>query len=63
MLLPDIRCNFEKANIFQLPILLYNKGIIFGFINIICKSVDWLELIDNIVKEKFILIKENLITI
>lgn len=63
MSLLDIRYSPEIANIYPVPIFVYNKGTISKSIDIICKLVDQLKLINNIVKNKIIFIKEDLMTI
>lgn len=55
--------SLEKADIFLLPMLIYNKSIIFEFIDIICKLAKWLKIINNIVWDKIILIKKDLMII
>lgn len=47
----DIRCSYKKADILLFLILLYNKGTIFGPLDIICKLADRLKLIDDIILE------------
>lgn len=62
-LLRDIRCSLKKANILLLPPLPYNKGTISGSIDIIRKLADRLELTDDVIRDKVIWIKEDLMTV
>lgn len=61
--LPDIRCSLEKANILPLPTLAFNKGTISGSIDIIGELAERLELTNEVVREKIILIKGDLMTV
>lgn len=61
--LPDIRCSFEKANLLPLLTLAYNKGTILGTINIIRELAEQLELTNEVVRDKIIFIKRDLMTI
>lgn len=54
---------FQVANVFLLLTLMSNKIIIFGIINIIQKFIEWLKINNEIVKNKMILLKVDLITI
>ena len=61
--LPDIRCSLEKTDILLLLTLAYNKDTISGSIDIIHELADWLELTDNVVRNKIIVIKKDLMNI
>lgn len=63
MLLLDIRCNLEKADLLTLPILAYNKGTILGTIDIIQELAERLELTNEVIRDKIIFIKGDLITV
>lgn len=61
--LPDIRCSLEKADIFPLPTLAFNEGTISGLIDIIRELAERLELTNEVVGDKIILIKGDLMTV
>ena len=61
--LADIRCSLEKADILSLPTLAYNEGTISGTIDIIRELTERLELIDEVVRDKSIFIKGDLMTV
>lgn len=61
--LPDVRCKNETSNILPLPTLLYNKGSILGIIEVLFDIVEPLELINNVVKNKIIILKGDLMTV
>ena len=61
--LPDIRCRLKKIDFFLLPTLVMNKRTIPGFINMVQKLTKWLELLNKIMRDKFILFKGDLMTI
>lgn len=63
MLLPDIRYRLKKVDSFVLPILVYNENMISRYIDIIRELVDRLELMDDVVRNKIILIKEDLMIV
>lgn len=63
LLLSDIRYSFKKTDIFLLLTLVYNKNIISKSINIISRLGDQLELMDNMIRNKIILIKRDLMII
>lgn len=63
MPLLDIRCNLEKADLLTLPTLAYNKGTISGTIDIIQELAERLELTNEVVRDKIIFIKGNLMTV
>ncbi len=58
-----IRYRLKKADIFLLPTLAMNEGTIPGFINIVQELAKQLELLDEIIKDKLILLKGDLITV
>lgn len=59
MPLPDIRCQLEKADILLFPTLVMNKGLIPGSINIVQELAKRLELLDEVIKNKLILLKKD----
>ena len=61
--LPDIRSKVEIAKIFLLPIFTMNEDTILRSINIIQELAEQLKLLDRFIKNKLILLKENLMTI
>lgn len=62
-LLPDIKCNPNTADVLLLPTLVANKITISETINIIRELAERLELTDEVVRDKLILIKRDLMTI
>lgn len=63
MLLLDVRCNNKTANIFPLPTLAFNEGSINGTIEVLLDIAGRLELTDDVVKSKVILLKGDLLII
>ncbi|WP_375449348.1 hypothetical protein [uncultured Nostoc sp.] len=62
-LLPNIRCRNEVADILPLPTLLFNEGSIAGIIEILREIAKRLGLSDEIVRNKIILLKGDLLTV
>ncbi len=61
--LSDIKCNPDTANVFPLPTLTANKTTISGTIDIVQELAESFELTDEVVKDKLISIKRDLMTI
>ena len=61
--LPNIRCRNEVVDILQLPTLLFNEGSIAGTIEILWEIAKRLGLSDEIVRNKIILLKGDLLTV
>ncbi len=61
--LPNIRCRLKKADILPLPTLAINEGTIPGSIDIVQELAERLELSDEIIRDKLILLKGNLMTV
>ena len=61
--LPDIKCRPDIANVLPLLTLATNKATISGTIDIVQELAERLELTDEVVRNKFILLKEDLMTI
>ena len=59
----DIKCRPDTADMLLLPTLANNKAIISGTINIIQELAERLELTDEVVRDKLILLKRDLMTI
>lgn len=60
MSLFDIRYGLEKADIYPLPTFVYNKGNVSISIDIIHELANRLEQINNMIRNKMILIKKDL---
>ena len=61
--MPNIRCRNEVADILPLPTLPYNEGSIVGTIEILQEIAERLGLSDEIVRDKVILLKGDLLTV
>ena len=61
--LPDIKCKPDIANVLPLPTLASNKAIISGTIDIVQELGKRLELTNEVVRDKLILLKGDLMTI
>ena len=61
--LPDIKCKNEASNILPLPTLPYNEGNISETIEVLRDIAKRLELTDDVVKDKIILLKGDLMTV
>ncbi len=61
--MPNIRCRNEVADVLLFPTLPYNKGSIVGTIEILREIAERLEFSDEIVRDKVILLKGNLLTV
>lgn len=59
----DILCNYKTADIFPHPTLGFNKRSISKTMKILLDIARRLELTNNVVKSKMILLKKNLLTI
>ncbi len=59
----DIKCNPDTADVLLLPTLAANKVTISRTIDIIQELVERLELTDEVIRDKLILIKGDLMTI
>ena len=62
-LLPHIKCRPDTANVFPLPTLASNEATISGTIDIVQELAERLELTDEVVRDKLILLKGDLMTI
>lgn len=63
LLLPDIRCRLKPADILLLLTLTINKGTIPRSIDIIQELAKRLELLDEVIRSKLILLKGELMTV
>lgn len=61
--LPNVKCKNETADILPLPTLAFNEGSISGTIEVLRNIAERLELTDEVVKSKVILLKGDLLTI
>ncbi len=61
--MPNIRCRNEVSDILPLPTLPYNEGSIAGTIEILREIAERLGLSDEIVRDKVILLKSDLLTV
>lgn len=61
--LPDIKCRPDTADVLPLPTLANNEATISGTIDIVQELAERLELTDEVVRDKLILLKGDLMTI
>lgn len=61
--LPDVRCKLEPADILPLPTFAFNEGTIAGTIDIFEEIAKRLELTDEVVRDKLIILKGDLMTV
>lgn len=63
LLLLDIKCRLESADILPPPTFAINKDTIPGTLNIVQELAKRLELSDKVIRSKLILFKGDLITV
>ncbi len=61
--LPDIRCRLKKADILPLPSFAMNESTITRSIDIVQELAERLELLDEVIRDKLILLKGDLMTV
>lgn len=62
-LLPNVRCKNKVSNIFLFSTFLYNEENSLKIIKVLFDIANWLELTNNVVRDKIIILKKDLMIV